>query len=159
MVCPDYVLSRPNLQHRPRPPCYTASVYNESHPRPFIQSLMGQLVLLTPSKSSHPRPLLSRQHFTSLSPLATTLMDLPASVGNKRLTVWLSPLAATYKKQGGGARGSIAQIEKLPHFAELLVARLEQFPDRLIRQRCQLPVQHFVQEPRRRFVVGVRASF
>jgi hypothetical protein len=31
-------------------------------------------------------------------------MDLPASVANKRLTVLVSPLDATYKKQGGGSR-------------------------------------------------------
>ncbi len=40
-----------------------------------------------------------------VSPLAATLMDLPASVANKRLTAWLSPLAATLTKnrRGGGA--------------------------------------------------------
>src|SRR5260370_18098876 len=43
---------------------------------------------------------------------------------------------------------SMAQIEKLPHLAELLVARIQQFPDRLIRQRRQLAVQHFIQKPR-----------
>src|SRR5713101_1950905 len=57
------------------------------------------------------------------------------------------------------ARGSIPQIEELPHLAELLVARIQQFPERLIRQRQQLPVQHFIQEPRRPFKVRVRAAF
>ena len=39
-----------------------------------------------------------------LSPLAATLMDLPASVANKRLTAWLSSLDATLTKnrRGGG---------------------------------------------------------
>src|SRR5882762_6028859 len=53
---------------------------------------------------------------------------------------------------------SIPQIEKLSHLAELLVAHLKQFTEGLIRQRRQLPVQHFIQEPRRPFVVGVRAA-
>src|SRR5260370_348646 len=40
----------------------------------------------------------------ALSPLPATLMDLPASVANKRLTAWLSFLDATLtKKRGGGA--------------------------------------------------------
>ncbi len=39
-----------------------------------------------------------------VSPLAATLMDLPASVANKRLTVWLSPLDATLTKNRGGRR-------------------------------------------------------
>jgi len=37
----------------------------------------------------------------ALSPLAATLMDLHASVANKRLTSWLSPLDATLTKNGG----------------------------------------------------------
>src|SRR6266403_2444671 len=54
---------------------------------------------------------------------------------------------------------SISQIEELPHLPELLVPRIQQFLDRLIRQRHQLPVQHFIQEPRRRFKVRVRPAF
>src|SRR5713101_2448180 len=57
------------------------------------------------------------------------------------------------------AHGSIPQIEELPHLAELLVARIQQFSERLIRQRHQLSVQHFIQEPRRPFKVRVRAAF
>src|SRR5437867_9073008 len=52
-----------------------------------------------------------------------------------------------------GAQPSIPKVEELPYFAELLVTSINQIPDRLIRQRHQLPVQHFFQEPRRRFVV------
>ncbi len=37
----------------------------------------------------------------ALSPLAATLMELPASVANKGLTVWLSPLDATLTKNMG----------------------------------------------------------
>jgi len=36
-----------------------------------------------------------------VSPLAAPLMDLPASVANKRLTAWLSPLDATLTKNRG----------------------------------------------------------
>src|SRR5713226_8792925 len=63
--------------------------------------LARRAVLLTPPKSSHPMPLLSRQHVASISPLAATLMHLPASVANKRLTVWLNPLDATLTKNRG----------------------------------------------------------
>jgi hypothetical protein len=41
----------------------------------------------------------------ALSPLAATLMDLLASVANKRLTVWLSPLDATLTKNRGECPG------------------------------------------------------
>jgi hypothetical protein len=60
-----------------------------------------QVVLLIPSKSSHPRTLLSRQQTTPVSSLAATLMDFAVSVANKRLTEWLSPLDATLRKSGG----------------------------------------------------------
>jgi hypothetical protein len=63
--------------------------------------LARHVVLLTPSKSCHPRPFLSRQQPALLSPLAATLADLPASVANKRLTAILSPLAATLTKNRG----------------------------------------------------------
>src|ERR1700687_4045712 len=43
-----------------------------------------------------------------LSLLAATLMDLPASVPNKRLTAWLNPLDATLtKNRGWGQSGAI----------------------------------------------------
>jgi len=58
-------------------------------------------VLLTPPKSSHPFQLLYRQQPATVSPFAATLMNLPASVANKRLTAWLSPLAATLTKNTG----------------------------------------------------------
>src|SRR5882672_5802730 len=60
-----------------------------------------QVVLLTPPRSSHLRPLLSRQHNAPISPLAATLMNLPASVANKELTGSLSPLAATLTRNRG----------------------------------------------------------
>jgi hypothetical protein len=60
-----------------------------------------QVVLLTPSKSSHPLSLLSRQQTAPISPLAATLMDLHASVANKRLAVGLTPLDATLTKDRG----------------------------------------------------------
>src|SRR6266850_31749 len=60
-----------------------------------------QVVLLTPSESSAPTQLLFHQHFVRVSPLAATLMDLPASVANKRLTAELSPFDATLTKNRG----------------------------------------------------------
>jgi len=60
-----------------------------------------QVVLLTSSESSHPTQLPSRQQSTPLNPLAATLVDLPASVANKRLTAELSPLDATLTKNRG----------------------------------------------------------
>src|SRR6266478_3753694 len=59
------------------------------------------VLLLTPPKSSHPSQSLPRQQSASVSPLAATLMDLPASVANKRLTVGVSPLDATLTKNRG----------------------------------------------------------
>jgi hypothetical protein len=64
--------------------------------------LARQVVLLTPPKPSHPTQLLSRQHNAPLSPLAATLMDLPASVANKRLMARVSSLDATLTKNRGG---------------------------------------------------------
>src|SRR6266446_10763507 len=60
-----------------------------------------RVVLLTRSKSSALTQLLSRQHFVRISPLAATLMDLPASVAYKRLTAELTPLDATLTKNRG----------------------------------------------------------
>src|SRR5882724_4640454 len=58
-------------------------------------------LVLTPPKSSHPGPSLSCQQSASISPLAATLMDIPASVANKGFTRSLSPLAATLTKNRG----------------------------------------------------------
>src|SRR6266403_2016035 len=69
-----------------------------------------QVVLLTPPRSSHLRPLLSRQHSAPISPLAATLMNLLASVANKELTGSLSPLAATLTKNGGVGRVMVNQL-------------------------------------------------
>jgi hypothetical protein len=60
-----------------------------------------QVVLPTPPKSFHPCQLLSRQYIAPVNPLAATLMDLPASVANKRLTAGLTPLDATLTKNRG----------------------------------------------------------
>src|SRR5258705_6166453 len=58
-------------------------------------------VILTPSRSSHPIRLLSRQQNAPISPLAATLMDLFAGVANKGFTRSLSLLAATLTKNTG----------------------------------------------------------
>jgi hypothetical protein len=47
----------------------------------------------------------SAQFWCNLNPLDATLMDLPASVANKRLTVRLSSLDATLTKRAGGYGG------------------------------------------------------
>jgi len=58
-------------------------------------------VLLTPSRSSHPTQLLSRQQDAPISSLAATLTDLPASVANKRLIRFLNLLDTTLTKNRG----------------------------------------------------------
>jgi hypothetical protein len=60
-----------------------------------------QTVLPTPPRSPHPRPLLPRQHRTPVTPLTTTLTNLPTSAANKRLTPKLTPLNATLTKNRG----------------------------------------------------------
>jgi hypothetical protein len=57
------------------------------------------VVLLTHSKSSHLRQLLSRRHYAPVSPLSATLLDFLASVANKRVRAHVSPLDASLKKQ------------------------------------------------------------
>ena len=63
--------------------------------------LARQVVLLTHSESSGPTQLLSRQHLVRVSPLAATLMNLLASVANKRLAAGLSPLDSALTKNTG----------------------------------------------------------
>jgi hypothetical protein len=46
----------------------------------------SQIVLLTPSKSSHPTPLPSYKYIKPVSSLDATLAKLSASIANKRLT-------------------------------------------------------------------------
>src|SRR5260370_12234519 len=67
--------------------------------------------------------LLSRRQPASLSPLAATLMDLLASVANKRLTAELNPLDATLtENQGEGvffpfwnsSLATYARLSRLP---------------------------------------------
>ncbi len=78
-------------------------------------------VLLTPSASSRAiaAPFctdhcsLTAVHYP-LSPLDATLMGSPASVANKRLTVWLNPLDATLtKNRGWGLQLSSGAASKL----------------------------------------------
>src|SRR6267378_5438924 len=73
-----------------------------------------QVVLQTPSKSFGLTKSLSREQITCVSPLAATLMDLPASVANKRLTDWLSHLDATLtKNRGVGSAPLVRLVERL----------------------------------------------
>ncbi len=78
-------------------------------------------VLLTPSKSSHPTQLLYRQSFVRVSPLDATLMVSPASVANKRLTAWLSPLDATLTKKTGGGYANSSHFGTHPSLLTALI--------------------------------------
>src|SRR5882762_521900 len=71
--------------------------------------LARRAVPLAPSKSSHPKLLLSRQHLASVSPLAATFMNLPVNVANKRLTTELNSLDATLTKN----RGCLLTVQRL----------------------------------------------
>src|SRR5580693_1930416 len=73
--------------------------------RSFVPATMlaRQVVLLTPPTSFHPAQLLSRQQSVLVSPLAATLMNLPASVAKKRLTPNVTRLDATLTKNRGWA--------------------------------------------------------
>ena len=51
-----------------------------------------------------------------LSPLDATLMHHPASVANKRLTVWLSLLDATFTKNRGGTSFKPKAFTSLPPY-------------------------------------------
>ena len=62
---------------------------------------MGQLVLLTPPKSSQPRPLLSRQQSAPISPLACNTYGSPRKCcKQKTCTITKSFRCNTYKNRG-----------------------------------------------------------
>jgi len=69
-------------------------------------------VLSEHRESTYPSQVVTcRPHFAPISPLAATLMDLPASVAGKRLTAWLSPLDATLTRNWGrGQSGTFFHI-------------------------------------------------
>ena len=73
-----------------------------------VHYLLGTFLAASAPSSSPPlRPQKwseLAQFLCNVSPLEATLMDLLASVANKRLTVWLSPLDATLTKNIGGWR-------------------------------------------------------
>src|SRR5882672_4869867 len=67
-----------------------------------------QVVLLTPPKSSHPRPLLSRQHFVPVSPLAATLTKTGGVGGvivNQNPAQNLSPACSRASRERISAKG------------------------------------------------------
>ncbi len=64
----------------------------------------------------------------NVSPLETTLMHLLASVANKRLTAWLSPLDATLTKNIGGKGG--VMVNQRPGEGCLPLATSELFESR-----------------------------
>jgi len=82
---------------------------------PVLCAMPARLVVLpNRPRPSHPRWLLSRQHRACVSPLVATLMNLPASVANKRLTAQLNLLDATLTKNTGGDTLSIPKLAT-PH--------------------------------------------
>jgi len=95
---PVYIEShlRPPVSHP-----HLATISSRSSQPPNFPTCQHENDVQTPSNSSHPRPLLSRQHLAPLSPLPATLTDHPASVANKRLTENLTPLDATLTKNTG----------------------------------------------------------
>ena len=84
------------LCHDVRPPCGPSNFFNTFASRffTFLQNSQSGTLYCAFANTQHPT-----HH--PVSPLTATLMDLPASVANKRLTVLVNPLDATYKKQGG----------------------------------------------------------
>src|SRR5713226_1341886 len=100
-------------------------------------------VPLTPPKSFHPFPLPSRQPSAPVSPLAATLIDLPASVANKRLTVRLSSLDATLTNNRGVGPVMVNQLllrTNYPVFRPLPTDSLKSHPTlpRMVHQACAL---------------------
>jgi hypothetical protein len=102
----------------PRPPVshpHMASISFCSSQPSSLPTCQHENDVQASSKSSHPWPLLSRQHHAPVSPLAATLMDLPASVANKRLTANLTPLDATLtKNRGEGCALSFTPFHQIP---------------------------------------------
>jgi len=91
-----------------------------------------QVVLLTPSKSSHPSQLLSRQHSAPITPLAATLMDFPATIANKSLTAGLTPLDATLtKNRGVGAPPFDVSSFRCPRWTRCICGTLRQVSELL----------------------------
>jgi hypothetical protein len=69
------------------------------------------------SSTFRPASLPDCNHICPPSPLAATLLDLPASVANKRLTIFLTPLDATLTKNEGGPELPIClQPPRIPAF-------------------------------------------
>jgi hypothetical protein len=79
----------------------TEHAVKHAHPERATRA-EGSLLAVSPSKSSHPNELFRRQHVVRVSPLSATLMNLLASVANKRLTGKLNPLDATLTKNTRG---------------------------------------------------------
>src|SRR6266849_4699048 len=51
-----------------------------------------------------------------------------------------------------------AKIEELPHLSKLIVSRLQQFPNGLLREGRELAVKHFIQQSRRLLEVRMGPS-
>src|SRR5216683_1554034 len=115
-MLPSFVISR---RHRPR------------LPRPCRGASRGPSSLLSPPA---PQELLLCKFSSPMTLLDATLMHLPSSVANKRLTVWLNPLDATLtKNRGRGADyGQPSIRNKPPSF----------FPRSVSLRLCGCPALH-----------------
>jgi hypothetical protein len=88
----------PCIPYRIPEPSFLSALPNLST---FQRSNVPTIFDLISPKSSHPRPLLSRQQSASVNPLTATLMKSLATVVSKRLTAKLNPLDATLTKNRG----------------------------------------------------------
>jgi len=113
--------SRPtSTPHHPYPKSHGITSFTDPHPLSSVLSYRFRNM----AGEGHSRStsvhyvVTSLPHLlasSSLSPVAATLMDLRASVANKRLAAGLSPLDATLTKNGGLPPSSQIFFSLLPH--------------------------------------------
>src|SRR5713101_9883060 len=82
----------------------------------------------TVARRSPVGPLSDSLPTVALSPLAATLMDLPASVANKRLTPQLNPLDATLTKNMGEGPVIVNQISDVSRRGDVWTFRRGDVP-------------------------------
>jgi len=93
----------------------TITHYFARRPTPIPFSFNHFRTLFTATEGVPSLPSHSAQSWFNLSSLAATLMSLPASVANKRLTENLNPLAATLtKNQGAGKWLTTGDLHREP---------------------------------------------
>src|SRR6267378_1013332 len=110
--------------------CYNMMLGRQAFLRPssHVRPSCG---LSTPPRSSHASQLLSRWQSVPVSPLAATLIILPASVAKGRLGAGLSSLAATLTKK----RGTSFKPKVFLHSPQLAFLRSEEHTSELQSRR------------------------